>query len=113
MILINCNFFFLLFFFYFNLKILNDKYIRYPDKFPNELHIQLLKAKDLPIMDKAMLIGKGSSDPFVKFECFGASDKSSVKKKNLNPEWNESFVLKVDDPAAILEVIKRLHPLSL
>lgn len=77
---------------------------RYADKVPNELHIQLLNGKDLPVMDKALLIGTGSSDPFVKFECLGASAKSSIKKKNLNPEWNESFVLNVDDPSAILEV---------
>jgi len=75
---------------------------RYHNEASNELHVQLIRAKDLPIMDAAMLVGKGSSDPFVTMSVYGLTAKSTVKKKNLNPEWNESFVLTVDDPGATL-----------
>lgn len=43
----------------------------------------------------------GLSDPYVKLSLSGdgmTARKTSIKKKNLNPEWNESFKLTVKDP---------------
>lgn len=43
----------------------------------------------------------GKSDPYVKLkltEDKHLSKKTSVKKNNLNPEWNEEFKLVVKDP---------------
>jgi Ca2+-dependent lipid-binding protein len=78
--------------------------LKFKDFEPNELHVMLTRARDLPIMDTALLVGKGSSDPFVSLSVFGTTTKSTVKKKSLNPDWNESFVIPVDDLTAVLEV---------
>lgn len=43
----------------------------------------------------------GTSDPYVKLRLSGLkrpAKKTSVKMKNLNPEWNEDFKLIVKDP---------------
>lgn len=43
----------------------------------------------------------GLSDPFVKLKIMDdklSSKKTSVKHKNLNPEWNEEFSFVVKDP---------------
>ena len=43
----------------------------------------------------------GSSDPYVKLKLTEdklPSKKTTVKHKNLNPEWNEEFNLVVKDP---------------
>lgn len=43
----------------------------------------------------------GASDPYVKLKLTGdnlPSKKTTVKHKNLNPEWNEEFSLTVKDP---------------
>ncbi|CAN6568561.1 unnamed protein product [Malus baccata var. baccata] len=43
----------------------------------------------------------GSSDPYVKLSLTGdglPAKKTTIKKKNLNPEWNEKFKLLVKDP---------------
>ena len=37
--------------------------LKYKRKHPNELHIHLIKARNLLVMDEAMIMGKGSSDP--------------------------------------------------
>ena len=56
------------------------------------------------VMDEAMIMGKGSSDPYVKFSCFGEKKKSQVKKKSLDPEWDEQIVLDIDDPQQFVEI---------
>ncbi len=78
--------------------------LKYKRKHPNELHIHLIKARNLLVMDEAMLVGKGSSDPYVKFACFGENKKSQVIKKSLDPEWDEKIVLDIDDPKQFVEV---------
>ncbi|ESW03700.1 hypothetical protein PHAVU_011G035100 [Phaseolus vulgaris] len=62
------------------------------------LHAMKLKKKDL----------LGASDPYVKLKLTDdklPSKKTSVKHKNLNPEWNEEFNLIVKDPdSQVLEI---------
>jgi Ca2+-dependent lipid-binding protein len=43
----------------------------------------------------------GTSDPYVKLSLSGdrlPAKKTSIKMKNLNPEWNDDFKLTVKDP---------------
>ncbi|KAF2356311.1 C2 domain [Trinorchestia longiramus] len=45
------------------------------------------------------LAGTGTSDPYVKFKVNGKLGyKSKIVHKDLNPTWDESFVLHVEDP---------------
>lgn len=61
----------------------------------NQLRVTLHRAAGLLVMDRK-LIGKGSSDPFVKVQCDGAEAKSEVKLKTLAPEWDaETLALTV------------------
>ncbi|KAG6412708.1 hypothetical protein SASPL_125393 [Salvia splendens] len=60
------------------------------------LHVRVIRATKL--LKKDLL---GLSDPYVKLNLSGEkhpSKKTTVKKKTLNPEWNEEFKLSVKDP---------------
>ncbi|XP_058094521.1 synaptotagmin-3 isoform X2 [Magnolia sinica] len=60
------------------------------------LHVNVLRALHLSKMD---IFGK--SDPYVKLKLIGERlpvKKTTIKMKNLNPEWNEQFKLIVKDP---------------
>ncbi|KAL1553218.1 synaptotagmin-3-like [Salvia divinorum] len=60
------------------------------------LHVRVIRATKLLKMDLL-----GLSDPYVKLNLSGEkhpSKKTTVKKKTLNPEWNEEFKLSVKDP---------------
>lgn len=60
------------------------------------LHVKVVRAVKLTKKD---LMGK--SDPYVKVKLTEEklpSKKTSVKRSNLNPEWNEEFKLVVKDP---------------
>lgn len=60
------------------------------------LHVKVIRAKKLLKMDII-----GTSDPYVKIKLTGErlpSKKTSIKMRNLNPEWNENFKLTVKDP---------------
>jgi Ca2+-dependent lipid-binding protein len=60
------------------------------------LHVKVVRAKKLL---KADILG--TSDPYVKLSLTGEklpAKKTTIKKKNLNPEWNENFKLVVKDP---------------
>ncbi|KAL6277689.1 hypothetical protein ACE6H2_021290 [Prunus campanulata] len=60
------------------------------------LHVKVVRALKLLKMDII-----GSSDPYVKIKLSGErlpSKKTTIKMRNLNPEWNENFKLTVKDP---------------
>ncbi|KAJ9553622.1 hypothetical protein OSB04_017667 [Centaurea solstitialis] len=62
------------------------------------LHVKVLRATKLMKMDLL-----GLSDPYVKLKLSGEmlpSKKTLIKKKTLNPVWNETFKLVVKDPQA-------------
>ena len=74
------------------------------DMEPNELMVAVIQGQNLAIKDKA-LFGKGSSDPLVKLDIKGQKKKQTKHiKKNLNPQWNETFTFPVTDPSLALEV---------
>ncbi|CAF2361335.1 unnamed protein product [Brassica rapa] len=60
------------------------------------LHVNIIRARNL--LKKDLL---GTSDPYVKLSLTGEklpAKKTTIKKRNLNPEWNEHFKLIVKDP---------------
>ncbi|KAJ4979628.1 hypothetical protein NE237_010408 [Protea cynaroides] len=60
------------------------------------LHVKVIRAVKLLKMDLL-----GTSDPYVKLSLTGdklPAKKTTIKMKNLNPEWNEEFKLIVKDP---------------
>ncbi|XP_045819629.1 synaptotagmin-1-like [Trifolium pratense] len=67
------------------------------------LHVKVLHATKLKKKDLL-----GASDPYVKLKLTDdkmPSKKTTVKHKNLNPEWNEEFNLTVRDPESqVLEI---------
>ena len=72
---------------------------------PNELHVFLIKAWGLKVMDKNMFSKGGSSDPLVNFSVGEEKQKSTTKKKTLEPEWNEIFKFPVKSDRAKLNVV--------
>ncbi|KAA3468100.1 synaptotagmin-1-like isoform X1 [Gossypium australe] len=68
------------------------------------LHVKVIRA--LKLKKKDLL---GASDPYVKIKLTESklpSKQTTVKMKNLNPEWNEDFNFTVKDP---LTQILKLH----
>ncbi|XP_022146285.1 synaptotagmin-1-like isoform X2 [Momordica charantia] len=67
------------------------------------LHVKVLRAMNLRKKDLL-----GASDPYIKLKLTDdklPSKRTSVKHKNLNPEWNEEFKLVVRDPQSqVLEL---------
>ncbi|MED6184819.1 Arf guanine nucleotide exchange factor syt1 [Stylosanthes scabra] len=67
------------------------------------LHVKVVRA--MKLRKKDLL---GASDPYVKLKLTddkAPSKKTTVKHKNLNPEWNEEFNVTVKDPETqVLEV---------
>ncbi|XP_025076641.1 multiple C2 and transmembrane domain-containing protein 1-like isoform X4 [Pomacea canaliculata] len=57
------------------------------------LEVRLREGKDLVVRDSC-----GTSDPYVKFKVGGKQVyKSRIVYKNLNPRWDETFTIPVDD----------------
>lgn len=60
------------------------------------LHVKVVKA--LKLRKKDIM---GASDPYVKLKLEDdklGSKKTTVRYKNLNPEWNEEFKVVIKDP---------------
>ncbi|KAG6628436.1 hypothetical protein CIPAW_14G013100 [Carya illinoinensis] len=68
------------------------------------LHMKVVRAMKLKKKDLL-----GASDPYVKLKLTEdklPSKKTTVKHRNLNPEWNEEFNMAVKDPESqALEII--------
>lgn len=59
-----------------------------------QLKINLISGSDLAAMDK-----NGTSDPYVKFKMGGRLlHKSKTVHRDLNPVWDETFVVPIEDP---------------
>ena len=64
------------------------------------LHVSLNSGKELVIRDAS-----GTSDPYVKFKYKGKLVyKSNTIMKDLNPVWDESFQILIEDPTSPLEL---------
>ncbi len=64
------------------------------------LHVCLRNGRELAAKDSC-----GTSDPYVKFYWRGKQVyKSKTILKDLNPVWDESFILAIDDPFIPLEM---------
>ncbi|GMH86935.1 hypothetical protein TL16_g10698 [Triparma laevis f. inornata] len=76
------------------------------DKPPNSLHVLICKAKNIKVMDSAGMFtkGPGSSDPICTVSVGKQKVASKVQKKNLNPVWNETFVLKHSNPGDLIKI---------
>ena len=77
-----------------------------PAPVPGVLTVTILKATGLAIMDHYCL-DKGSSDPYVKIKVGDHGvKKSTVKEKELNPVWHETFSFQVEsmDDEIVLEL---------
>jgi len=72
------------------------------DRPPNELRLLLIRAHGLKVMDKNMFSKGGSSDPLVTVQLGDAKQKSTVKKKSLEPEYNEEFKFPAKNGAAVV-----------
>ena len=70
---------------------------------PNELTVVLMKASSLKVMDRK-LFGAGSSDPYVRLACEGDMHKSTTKRKDLEPTWEEVFTFAAFDERASLSL---------
>lgn len=59
-----------------------------------QLRVMLISGKGLVAMDKS-----GTSDPYVKFKVGGRMlYKSKTVHKELNPRWDETFIVPIEDP---------------
>jgi len=67
-----------------------------------KLHIKLISAEHLIAKD-SHLFSHATSDPYIVFKQGHIAIKSTVKHKNLNPEWDETFEL------GILDLKEKLH----
>ena len=63
----------------------------HPDEEANSLLITLVRCRNLPVMDTGVF--GGSSDPYCIIKVGDEQVKSTVRKKDLNPVWVESFEL--------------------
>eukprot|EP00913_Durusdinium_trenchii_P018770 g17638.t1 len=74
--------------------------------------VRIIRAEKLPVCDTSVWPLSGSSDPFVKVFAFSTEEsyrcvqRSTVKVKNLDPVWEETFDLPIGKPEhANLEAI--------
>ena len=62
-------------------------------KTPNELRVAAITARRLAVKDKKLIGKGGTSDPVVRFKLGSVECETTVKKKTLNPTWNEAHTL--------------------
>ena len=67
---------------------------------PNELTVFIIKAHGLKIMDKNRFSKGGSTDPLFSMVLGEETQKTTVKKKNLDPTYNEKFAFGMRNNAA-------------
>ncbi len=60
-------------------------------KVPNQLVVKIISAAKLKAVDRG-----GTSDPFVILKCGGKTFRTTVKQKELNPKWGETFKFPLD-----------------
>ena len=78
---------------------------------PNALHVRIIRARNLPAVD-TNLLSKNSSDPYVLLECCGERARTTTKKKNLNPDYGEAFLLSRDEDEPLTLVVMDADVLS-
>ena len=78
---------------------------------PNALHVRIIRCRDLPAVD-TNLLSKNSSDPYVLLECCGERARTTTKKKNLNPDYGEAFLLSRDEDEPLSLIVMDADVLS-
>ena len=69
---------------------------------PNELHLAVIQARDLPGMGSKLFGGGKTCDPLVRVKCGSEKEvRTKTKKKQIAPVWNEVFEIHIEDPEAI------------
>ena len=70
----------------------------------------VIRARNLVGVDKPILGGAGTSDPFVKVRVYGRKEgeaypkkDTKVKNKDLNPVWMERFIIPLRSEEATLQ----------
>jgi Ca2+-dependent lipid-binding protein len=82
-----------------------DEKEAFPGREANAVRILLIRGRKLPAMDRRLFGKEGTSDPMVTFRLKDKQLESTVKNKQLSPEWLEAFELRADDPDdSIVEV---------
>jgi hypothetical protein len=78
---------------------------------PNALHVRIIRARNLPAVD-TNLLSKNSSDPYVLLECCGERARTTTKKRELNPDYGEAFLLSRDEDEPLSLVVMDADVLS-
>jgi hypothetical protein len=63
------------------------------------LYLTIVRCRYLNVMDIS------TSDPYCEINCNGISLQTSIKWRNLNPEYHESFEIDVTNPSALLNIV--------
>eukprot|EP01102_Stenamoeba_stenopodia_P015331 TRINITY_DN5210_c1_g1_i2.p1 TRINITY_DN5210_c1_g1~~TRINITY_DN5210_c1_g1_i2.p1 ORF type:complete len:983 (-),score=198.93 TRINITY_DN5210_c1_g1_i2:102-3050(-) len=66
---------------------------------PCFITIRVVEARGLPVMDQST----GLADAFVEVRCGKETKQTDVKRKDLNPLWDTTFVFQVNDTAVLYE----------
>ena len=82
-----------------------DEKEAFPGREANAVRILLIRGRKLPAMDRRLFGKEGTSDPMVTFKLKDKQLESTVKNKQLSPEWLEAFELR----AMILMIHRRGH----
>ncbi|KAJ1461674.1 hypothetical protein M885DRAFT_506738 [Pelagophyceae sp. CCMP2097] len=78
---------------------------RFHQRLPNQLSLVVIRARALPVMDANLFAAGGSTDPFVEVTVDGERHKTSVKRKTLEPIWNEVLEFAVDAQGSTCTIV--------